>query len=126
MEAIRKAAFGMEFYRLKTAGEHGDNLEYCMHEIVEQGTIPIFDAFACRSIKVYKNGLPTDQSLYDANIGLYLEQDFSNVQEIRKRMNEIYDNEELYEDYRNRAWNILKQHLDPEGNMRVLIEDCMR
>lgn len=125
MTAMRNSLFGMEFYRLPTANEHGHNLEYCMHEIVEQGTIPIFDAFAMRSIKYFENGKPTDKSLYDMNIGLYLEPDMSNWEEVKRQMDIIANDPKAYEAYRKHAWDVLKEHLNPVATVNEFIKDCM-
>ena len=125
MAAINKSMFGMEFYRLPTADEHGHNLEYCMHEIIEQGTVPIFDSFAMKSIKYFENGKPTDKSLFDMNIGLYLNPDLSNWEDVKKQMDELVNNPNLYEEYRNRAWNVLKEHLNPVATVNQFLEDCL-
>lgn len=126
MEAMRKSMFGLEFYWLPTKEEHGHNLEYCMHEIIEQGTVAIFDSFAMKSINAFENGEPTEESLFDKDVCLCLNSDLSNWEEIKDKMDEISNNPNLYNEYRERAWEVLSKHLDPAETCRKFIESCIK
>ena len=124
--AISKSAFGGEFYNLKNESDYGDNLEYAMHEIIEYGTVPIFDTHMLKSIHIFKNGQRTNETLYDANIAIALNKDLSNIKEVIDKVEYLYDHPEEYNDMRNRAFEILKQHTDPISTANKLIEDCLK
>ena len=126
MLAISKSAFGAEFYSLKNASDYGDNLEYAMHEIIEQGTVPIFDEHMLKSVYAYKNGKRTDKSLYDLHIALSLKSDLSNIDEIFEQIDYLYNNETEYNDMRNRAYNVLKEHTDPVSTINEFINNCIK
>lgn len=126
MLAISKSAFGAEFYSLKNASDYGDNLEYAMHEIIEQGTIPIFDEHMLKSVHAYKNGKRTDMSLYDLDIALPLKSDLSNIDEIFAQIDYLYNNETVYNNMRNRAYRVLKDHTDPVSTINEFINNCIK
>ena len=77
--AISKSAFGGEFYNLKTESDYGDNFEYAMHEIIEYGTVPIFDMHMLKSVHIFENGKRTNRTWFDENIAIGLEKDLSNI-----------------------------------------------
>ena len=124
--AISKSAFGGEFYHLKTEDDYGDNLEYAMHEIIEYGTVPIFDMHMLKSVHIFKNGKRTDETLYDANIAIGLNSDLSNIEEVIKQVEYIYSHPDIYNEMRNKAFEILKQHTDPVSTAHDLVENCMK
>lgn len=126
MYAIRKAAFGMEFFRLTQPEYHGNNIEYCMHEIVEQGTVPMFDAWTMRSVKLLDNGYETDKTLYDEDFGVFLEPDFSNVKEVKEKMDMLFNDEVKYNQHREKSFEVLKQQLNPKPIAKKLINDIMK
>ncbi len=126
MLAISKSAFGGEFYHLPDSTFYGNNLEYAMHEIIEHGTIPIFDTHAMKSIKYFENGRPTDKSLYDMNICICLNSDLSNIEEVKEKIEQLYNDQDAYNDMRNRAYKVIKNHCDPIATANTLIEDCLK
>ena len=97
-----------------------------MHEIVEQGTVPIFDSFAMKSISEFKNGEPTDESLFDKDICLCLNSDLSNWEDIKNKMDQLSKDSVMYNEYRERAWEVLSDHLNPGITMKKFIEDCLK
>ena len=126
MLAISKSAFGGEFYNLKKPEDYGDNLEYAMHEIIEYGTIPIFDTHAMKSIHAYENGIRTNMSLYDLNISINLNRDLSNLEEVIDKVEYLYNNPDEYEKMRIRAYDVLKKHTDPISTINIFVENCMK
>lgn len=126
MYAISKSLFGGEFYRLLEANLFGNNLEYAMHEIIEQGTIAIFDKYACESIEVFENGKKTGKTIADLNICLMLDKDLNNIEQVEQQMLNLMNNPKLYNDMRERAYEFIKQHCDPVSTVNTLIDDCLK
>lgn len=124
MEAIKKSLFGMEFYRLKTKEEYNSQ-EYAMCEIIEQGTIAIFDAEAMRYSAYCENGYETDKSLFDTGCCLCLEPDLSNFEEIKEKMEYLANNPEEYEKFRLNAFEVFRKHTDAKAIMKRLVKDCL-
>ena len=122
MKAMSKSMFGIECYRLKKENYYGDNIEYAMFEIVEQGTIPIFDTFTGKSVYVHENGEKTNKTLYDLKLGLFLDPDFGNAEELVKEMNELKNNKDKYEEMRERCWKYYKNHCEPSHIINNLIQ----
>ena len=121
MKAIANSLFGIECYRLNKADLYGDNIEYAMFEIIEQGTIPIFDAFTARSVHMWKDG-QRGKSMYELNLGVFLEPDMSNVNEVIEQLKELRDNKDKYDEMRERCWQAYKDHSNPEMIMNEFIK----
>lgn len=124
--AISKSAFGGEFYNLKTESDYGDNLEYAMHEIIEYGTVPIFDMHMLKSVHVFENGKRTNRTWFDENITIGLERDLSNIEEVIEKVEYLYTHPDEYYDMRNRAFEVLKNHTDPIATAKELVENCLK
>ena len=123
LKAMAKASFGAEFYRLKDKRFYGDNPEYAMIEIIEQGTLPLFDKFTGENIHMYENGIKTYNSMVDLNMGVYLEKDCSNAYEIIEQMNYLINNPNKYDEMRHNCLDIMMKHTDPVSTANKFIED---
>lgn len=124
--AVSKASFGAEFYILKDKHFYGHNIEYCMMEIIEQGTILLADYFTGESIHMHENAKDTGKSMIDLNIGVFLKTDRSNIDEIVEQMNNLYNDEKLYNEMRNRSLEIVKKHTDPISVANNFIEEVFK
>ena len=123
MMAIANSLFGIECYRLKDSQLYGDNIEYAMFEIIEQGTIPIFDSFTAKSVHAWKDGKRTDKTLYDLGAGVFLDPDMGNANEVIEQLKELRDNKEKYDALREKCWQIYKDHSDPKSIMTTFIKE---
>ena len=126
MLAISKSGFAAEFYSLKNKEDYGDNLEYAMHEMIEYGTICIFDEHMLKSVYTYKNGIRTNMSLYDLNIAISLKSDLSNIEEVFEKIDYLYSHEDEYNLMREKAYNVLKDHTDPVATINEFIKNCLK
>jgi len=123
MKAISNSMFGIECYRLKDSKLYGDNIEYAMFEIIEQGTVPIFDSFTAKSVVMWKDGKPTGKTMYDLGLGVFLDPDMGNADEVIKQLKELRDNKAKYDELRERCWNAYKDHSDPKSIMTTFINE---
>lgn len=122
LKAINKSVFGAEFFHLKDHSFYGDDIEYAMMEIVEQGTVPLFNWHAGENIKLHENGKQTDKSFLDLNIGLYLKRDLSNIDEIISKLDELYHSKEKYDEYRKYNLEMMKIHHDYKSVVTEFLE----
>lgn len=122
MKAMAKSLFGIECYRLKKDIYYGDNIEYAMFEIVEQGSVPIFDSFTAKNVYMYENGKSIGKTMYDLGLGLFLDPDMGNANEVIEQMKELASNKEKYNELRNKCWKYYKNHCDP----KFVIENLLK
>ena len=122
MKAIANSMFGIECYRLKDSKLYGDNIEYAMFEIIEQGTIPIFDSFTAKSVHMWKDG-KRGETMYDLGLGVFLEPDMGNADKVIEQLKELRDNKDKYDELRERCWNAYKDHSDPKSIMTTFINE---
>jgi len=123
LKAMAKASFGAEFHILKDGRFYGDNTEYAQIEIIEQGTLPLYDYFTGANIHMYENGVSTGKSMVDLEMGVYLKKDRSNAQEVIDKMNYLYNNPEKYDEMRHNCLDIMRKHTDPVATANKFIED---
>ena len=113
MKAISKSKFGVDFYYLKDSTYYGDNVEYAQLEIIEQGAIPMFDLFTAKSVNMYENAISTGKTIYDNNLGVSLDNNLSNVEEVIEQMKELAYDENKYNDMREHCFDAFAKHTNP-------------
>jgi len=123
LKAMAKASFGAEFHILKDGRFYGDNTEYAQIEIIEQGTLPLYDYFTGDNIHMYENGVSTGKSMVDLEMGVYLKKDRSNAQEVIEKMNYLYNNPDKYDEMRHNCLDIMRKHTDPVATANKFLED---
>lgn len=112
LEAMRKSMFGLECFQLKNGDWYGNNIEYAMFEIVTMGSIPIFDKFTGEHVFMTdENG--NEKSIYELGLGLFLESNLSNVDEVLSQMIELKNDKAKYDEMRNKCWKYYKDFTDP-------------
>jgi len=130
MEAMRNSMFGIECFCPKNTNAiydmpnilPGNMIEYAMMEIILCGTIPIFDMATGKGAYVTDINTKTEKSLCDANAGLFLEDDNSNMEEVFEKMKEISSNKKLYNEMIENNWEYYKSVTDPDS----IIEDFIK
>lgn len=117
LERMSKTMFGCELILMDDYIAK-DMIENAMLEIVACGSIPIFRKHWAELFKI--NGIPLAE--YDGKeIGTILI-DEDNPTDALKLMNEISCNEELYETYRNNAYNFYKSIFDNSVILKQLVD----
>lgn len=120
--AMKKSMFGIECFHIKNKDWYGNNIEYAMFEIIKMGSIPIFDRFTGENIYIEDdNGIK--HSLVDLNLGLFLDKDCSNINDIFSKMVELKNNKKEYDAMRNRCWKYYKKLSDPLTIATNLVND---
>lgn len=122
---VSKSAFGCNFFNLKNPINCGDNLEYSIFEMIDRGTIPLLDYDTANNVYLYVNGEKTNKTLYDLGLGVFLKMDLSNAEECMQQMDKLMNDENAYNEMRNKLFDYYKQHCDPLANTKKFIEDCM-
>lgn len=126
LTVIRNSLFGIEPFRLKKPEYYGDDIEYAMFEIVENGTVPIFDSFTANNIQMYNCGVNTGKTMAELEAGVFLDPDLNNAEEVVEKLKFLRDNKYAYNDLREKCWNIYKEHSDPVGIMNKFFEDIKK
>lgn len=125
LAVMNKQAFGVDFFNLPN-NEYGDTIEYAIYDIVNEGTIPVLDEDMAKEIHLYENGNRIDKTLYSENAGIFVKKDLSNIDNVIKQMNYLYDNPDEYEKFRNNCFNIYKDFSDPTTIAKNLIVDILK
>ena len=126
IKAVRHAAFGSDFFYLYPGERYGDNMEYAIFEIIENGTVALLDKYTCDFIHAYDETGRTDKTLSDYDIAVTLAHDLSNMDEVQNKMNYLYSHPEEYDAMRNRAFDVLQKHCDPKTIAEKFINDIMK
>jgi len=124
LKAMSMQAFGVDFYNLSTHA-YGDAIEYAIYDIVKCGTIPVLDEEMAKHIHLYENGKRIEKTLYSENAGIFVKADLSNLKEVVKQMNELYDNPQKYDAFRENCYNVYKEVANPEWIVHNLISDIL-
>lgn len=117
LDLMSKYKFGCDFFNLSHEGCYGDNWEYTIYEMVEQGTIPLLDSEAGKSIKLLNSD--TKGTFYDLGLGIFIDKDLNNIEDALNKMDKLRNDTTLYNKTRNRLFDLFKQHCDP----RFVAED---
>lgn len=115
LNAISNGMFGAEFFNI-TEGQ-GNILEYAQLEIIGAGLIPVFDYDWSISTKTL------DNCTYNSieNFGLFLKKDLSNAEEISYKMNEIYNNSDLFDKYLKSSYEVAFNNFDSSISFNELL-----
>lgn len=125
-KTMGKVAFGADFFHLDNGGLlTGDNLEYAQMEIIDYGTIGLFDFATEKLNKMYVKNSPV-ASLIDQDACIGLSKILDNVQNCADKCNHIFNNPKLYDAMRNRAYDIVKEHADPVAIVTELVSKINR
>lgn len=124
MAAMAKSAFGVDLYHLKSAEAYGNNIEYCLYETMDAGTIPVMDSFTGDSCFVYNNGYATDKTFRDLNAGVFIDKDCGNIDNFVNKITEIYSDPVLYNSYRENTFEVFKEHGNQVAIVNRFIEDA--
>ena len=87
-------------------------------EIIDYGTIGIFDYATAKLNKMYVNNKPV-ASLIDQDACIGLSKILDNMQNCADKCLHIFNNPKLYDAMRNRAYDIVKAHANPKD---IIIE----
>lgn len=113
LENLSHSAFGCDFFNLDS-GCYGDDFEYTIFEMIEQGSIVLFDYAAGSEIHLYDaNGIRDNQSVVDKNLGIFLKKDCSNIENVLSQMDVLMNSTEQYNDMRNKVYDAYAVHCDP-------------
>ena len=122
METLSNSLVGADFYHL-AADAYGDNFEYAQCEIIDTGTIPMFDYHWVENCYIYENGKKTDKRFVDLDTyGLFVKKDLSNIPEIVEKINEIHVNPVLKKKYLDCSYEITRNHCDSSFIFENLLE----
>lgn len=113
MKRLAKSAFGIELLLLDNK-ILSDVYEYAMLEIVAVGTIPVFRKLWGE--KFYVDNKP----LIEQDCGIVF-MDENNPKEALDLMDKLSEDEEFYNNFRNKAFDFFKKHFDS----RVIFEKIM-
>ncbi len=119
LERLSKAKFGMFF--TFTGPQFGGQLEITLLEIVACGTIPIIRKDLYDSANFCGDRLD-NYTLKDIGTIVY---DENNPLETLNLMNELNSNMDLYDEYRNNAYNYYKSVFDRDIMMKKLYNMCI-
>lgn len=122
LETMSYPFFAADFYHLENHA-YGDTLEYVMYDIINAGTIPVFDTDIATNVYLFENGKRSNKKFGDIDMGLYLSQDLSNLDEFISNMNKISSDEKYFEDFRNNIFNNFCKHADAYQICKQFIED---
>lgn len=123
MNAIKYSMYGCDFCFNKNPLIFGDNIEYCVAEIVDMGTIPLVDYSTMQYCMQYENNNRTNKSFLDLPSGIALKQDCSNINEVIEQLNYLSSNKAAYDKYRTECLALYKEHYDPKRVAERLIKD---
>lgn len=124
MNAIKYSLYGCDFcYDRKNPLIFGDNIEYCVAEIVDMGTIPLVDYSTMEHCMKYENNVRTNISFLDLPSGIALKADCSNINEVIDKLNYLSSDKNAYDKYRTECLSLYKEHYDPKRVAIRLIED---
>ena len=125
-KTMSKVAFGADFFNLDNMGIlTGNNLEYAQMEIIDYGTIGIFDFVTAKLNKMYVNNKPF-ASLIDQDACIGLSKILDNMQNCADKCLHIFNNPKLYDTMRNRAYDIVKAHANPKDIIIELVSKINR
>lgn len=122
LELISKPFFGADFYHLDNH-EYGDTLEYALYDIVDSGTIPVYDSDVATNVCLYKDGKKIDTTFGEAEMGLFLNENLSNLDELIEKMKYIINNKEYFDEFRNKIFDKYCEYADPKGICTQLINE---
>ena len=130
MEAMRASMFGLECHSPKKINANRDEkslipamlFEYAMAEIIMTGTIPIFDTAIGRNLYVLDKTTNKEKTLYEMKMGIFLNENDSNMDDVMTQMREYANNEKLYNTMRETLWDYYKDHTDPAKVIRYFIK----
>lgn len=125
LKAISTSMFGANFYRLSSDSEYGNSIEYSISEMVDTGTIPVMDWDMGHAVYFCKDGKATNDTIFDKDMGIFIKKDLSNIQEAIDKLNDICKDAKSYNAYRNRCFELYKQHFDPKSVAQKLIDDLI-
>lgn len=106
MERMSKQQFGIELLTLDDRFL-GDIMEYAMMEIIAVGTVPIFRKRWGELFKI--NGIPLIKYGKECGI-IFLDENYPELATLK--MNKLSNNKEMYNEYRNNAYNFFNKHLN--------------
>lgn len=130
MKAMRASMFGLECHSPKKLSVYRDEktllpgvlFEYAMAEIVMCGSIPVFDSTIGNKGYVIDEDTKQSKSLKEMKLGLFLNEDDSNMGDILDEMKELSNNEKAYNNMRERLWKYYKDYTDPVKVIRYFVK----
>lgn len=124
-QTMSNVAFGAEFFNLPNITWAGDNIEYAQMEIINYGTIGLFDFAQMKLGKMWKDNKP-DKSLIDLNGCVGLNKIFDNLQNAADKCEHLYCNLKEYDEMRYTAYEALKCHANPVEIINDLVEQIYK
>ncbi len=125
-KTIGKAAYGTEFFNLPNQSWAGNNFEYAQMEIIDSGTIGIFDYGQTTLTKLYDKDNKLTSSLIEQDACICLSSKFENLENTADKCQYILNNQDVYEQYRIKAYELMKIHADPVNIANELIEEIYK
>lgn len=126
LEILSNYMFGCNFYNLDNSKCYGNNWEYVCFEMVQHGVIPLLDYGAGEAIHIMDETGCFGNSFSDANVGLFLKKDLSNIEYVLEQMDRLSSDKYLYNIWINHIYNIMKQHSNPQVIARKFINDIFK
>ncbi len=117
MHELRKQGFVCQLSRLKDKYINM-NYEYTHCELTSIGIVPIFNVEWFKNCIHRKYKIPFTQIKNSGIIWL----DINNMQKTINEINKVFENKKLYDEYRNNAFKIFKEHADNDIICNELIK----
>ena len=125
MDAVSYSMFGADFYGFDE-DLYGDQIEYTLFEMIDSGTIPVFDLHCAEHCHVYENAESTGKTIKEMDLGIFVDRDCSNMKDVISKLDKLSSSKKEYEAERNKVYEAIKKHTDPKAVCKNLIENLKK
>ena len=125
MDAVSYSMFGADFYGFDE-DLYGDQIEYTLFEMIDSGTIPVFDLHCAEHCHVYENAESTGKTIKEMDLGIFVDRECSNMKDVISKLDKLSSSEKEYEAERNKVYEAIKKHTDPKAVCKNLIENLKK